>query len=81
MAAFFAFVIQRAIRAHRSQATTGKEELVGKTAVVKETLEPEGTVFFKGERWKATVEKGRVKPGEEVVITKVDGLNLWVTKK
>jgi membrane-bound serine protease (ClpP class) len=81
MATFFAFIIQRAIRAHRSQATTGKEELVGKTAKVKETLKPEGTIFFKGERWKATVEKGRVKSGEEVVITKVDGLKLWVTKK
>jgi membrane-bound serine protease (ClpP class) len=78
---FFAFVIQRAIKAHRSQATTGREELIGKTAVVKEALEPEGTVFFKGERWKAIAEKGRVKPGEEVVITKVEGLKLWVTKK
>ena len=81
IAAFFAFVLQKAIRAHRSQATTGREELVGKTAIVKVALEPEGTIFFKGERWKATAEKGRVKPGEEVVITKVEGLNLWVTKK
>ena len=81
IAAFFTFAIQRVIRAHRSQATTGREELVGKTAIVKVALEPEGTIFFKGERWKAIVEKGRVKPGEEVVITKVDGLKLWVTKK
>jgi membrane-bound serine protease (ClpP class) len=81
IAAFFAFVVQRAIRAHRSQATTGREELVGKTAVVKVALEPEGTVFFKGERWKAASEKGRIKSGEEVVITRVEGLKLWVTKK
>jgi len=81
IAAFFAFVIQRAIRAHRSQAATGREELVGKTAVVKVALEPEGMVFFKGERWKAVSEKGRIKSGEEVVITKVEGLKLWVTKK
>jgi len=81
IAAFFAFVVQRAIRAHRSQATTGREELVGKTAVVKVALEPEGTVFFKGERWKAVSEKGRIKSGEEVTITKVEGLKLWVTKK
>jgi len=81
IAAFFAFVIQRAIRAHRSQAATGREELVGKTAVVKVALEPEGTVFFKGERWKAVSEKGRIKSGEEVTITKVEGLKLWVTKK
>jgi len=81
IASLFAFVVSRVIRAHRSQATTGREELVGKTAVVKVALEPEGTVFFKGERWTAVSETGRVEPGEAVIITKVDGLKLYVTKK
>jgi membrane-bound serine protease (ClpP class) len=81
VAAFFAFVIQRVIRVHRRQAFSGKEELVGKTAVVKVALEPEGMVLFKGELWTAVSEKGRVKPGEEVIITRVDGLKLYVTKK
>ena len=76
-----AFIISRVVRAHRRQAATGKEELIGKTALVKVALEPEGTVFFKGERWTAVSEEGRVKPGEEVIITKVEGLKLWVTKK
>ena len=49
--------------------------------MVKVALEPEGTIFFKGERWTAISEKGRVEPGEEVIITKVDGLILYVTKK
>jgi len=79
--ALFAFVINRVVGAHRRQAKTGREELVGKTAIVKQALEPEGTVFFKGERWTAISEKGRVKPGEEVIITRVDGLTLYVTKK
>ncbi len=74
-------VISQIIRAHRRQATTGREELIGKTAVVKVALEPEGTVFFKGERWTAISEAGRVEPGEEVIITRVDGLKLYVTKK
>ncbi len=81
IAALFAFVVSRVIRAHRRQARTGREELVGKRAVVKVALEPEGTVFFKGERWTAISEKGRVEPGEEVIITKVDGLTLYITKK
>jgi len=81
IAALFAFVINRVIKAHRHQATTGREELAGKTAIVKVALEPEGTVLFKGERWTAVSEKGRVEPGEEVIITKVDGLKLYVTKK
>ena len=77
----FAFVINRVVGAHRRQAKTGREELVGKTALVKQALEPEGTVFFKGERWTAISEKGRIKLGEEVIITRVDGLILYVTKK
>jgi len=81
IAALFAFVVSRVIKAHRKQATTGREELVGKTAVVKVALDPEGTVFFKGEHWEAVSDKGRVEPGEEVTITKVEGLRLQVTKK
>jgi len=81
IAALFAFVVQRVVRVHRRQAKTGREELVGKTAVVKVALDPEGTVFYKGERWTALSEQGRVEPGEEVIITKVDSLTLYVTKK
>ena len=81
IAALFAFVVQRVVRVHRRQARTGREELVGKTAVVKVALDPEGTVFYKGERWTALSEQGRVEPGEEVIITKVDSLTLYVTKK
>ncbi len=75
------FIIHRAISAHRMQARTGREELIGKTALVKVALKPEGTVFFKGERWNAISEDGEIKSGEEVVINRVDGLNLYVNKK
>jgi membrane-bound serine protease (ClpP class) len=79
--AVLVFVVHRVVRAHRSQATTGREELAGKTAVVKIALDPEGTVLFKGERWTAVSEEGRIEPGEEVVITRFEGLRLYVTKK
>ena len=81
IAGLFALVINRAISAHRKQAKTGREELIGKTALVKVTLDPEGTVFYKGELWAATSDTGRIEPGEEVSITKVDGLMLYVTRK
>lgn len=81
IAAAFAFIINRAIRAHRKQASTGREELIGKRAVVKVALDPEGTIFYKGERWSAISDQGRLEPGEEVIITSVDGLTLHVTKK
>ncbi len=78
--AVVAFVVQRAISAHRRQAKTGREELIGKSATVRETLNPEGTVFFKGERWAARSDEGEIKKGEQVVINKVDGLMLYVSK-
>jgi len=79
--AFLAVAIIWGIRAHHHQVLAGREELVGKTAEVKIALEPKGIVFIQGERWTAISEKGRVEPEEEVIITKVDGLKLWVTKK
>jgi len=81
IASLFAFVVNRAIRAHRKQARTGREDLIGKRAVVKVAIDPEGTVFFKGERWAAISEQGRIEPGEEVIITSIDGLTLQVIKK
>jgi membrane-bound serine protease (ClpP class) len=81
VAGFLAFVVQRVVRAHRRQVSAGREELVGKTAEVEIALEPKGIVLIEGERWTAVSERGRVKPGEEVTITKVDGLKLYVTKK
>jgi len=81
ISASFAFIIQRALFAHRRQARTGREELIGKTVMVKVALDPEGTVFYKGERWTAILDNGRVEPGEEVTIVKTDGLTLYVTRK
>ncbi len=79
--AFFTLIINRGIRAHRHQASAGREDLIGKTAEVKITLKPKGVVSIQGERWTAISETGLVKPEEEVIITKVDGLKLYVTKK
>jgi len=81
IAAFLAVAIIWGIRAHRRQVSAGREELVGMTAEVETVLGPKGIVLIEGERWTAISEKGRVKPGEEVIITKVDGLKLWVVKK
>jgi len=79
--AFLAIAIIWGIRAHRHQALAGREDLIGKTAEVKIALEPKGVVFVEGERWTAISEKDRVEPGEEVIITRVGGLKLYVTKK
>ena len=78
--ALAAFVVTRVMSVHKRQPSTGWEELVGKTVVVKVALAPEGTILYKGERWTAVSEEGRVKPGESVIINRVDSLKLYVTK-
>ena len=75
------FAVWLSIRAHRRRIAAGREDLLGKTAEVLTIMEPRGTVFVEGERWTAISENNRLEPGEEVVITKVDGLKLWVAKK
>ncbi|MFC1947137.1 NfeD family protein [Chloroflexota bacterium] len=78
--AFLAVTIIWGVRAHRFKIGAGKEEMIGKTAVVKTALDPKGTVFVEGEQWTAISEEGRIEPGEEVTITKVDGLKIYITK-
>jgi membrane-bound ClpP family serine protease len=79
--AFIAITVIWGIRAHRRQISAGKEELIGRTADVRVALDPKGTVFVEGEQWMAISESGRVESGEEVIITRVDSLKLYVTKK
>ncbi len=69
------------VRTYHRQVSTGEEELKGKTAIVKETLNPEGMVAYQGDLWKAVSNSGRIDPGQEVVISGVKGLKLFVIKK
>ena len=61
----------------RRRATVGIETLVGRTAVVVRALTPHGQVKVDGEVWEARSEH-HLAPGEEVVVTRVDGLVLDV---
>jgi membrane-bound serine protease (ClpP class) len=79
--AFAIFVLGAIIRGQRRRKATGAEGMIGTIAIAKTPLDPTGTVLSQGELWTATSEGGKVTPGEEVVITKVEALKLWVTKK
>jgi len=81
IALILAFIMNRVLKAHRRQASTGKEELIGKIATVRTTLNPKGTIFHEGEIWKAVLDEGQAEAGEEVKITSIDGLKLYVTRK
>jgi len=79
--AFVIFVIYAIIKGQQRKLTAGVEEMIGKEAVVQTALNPKGTVLAEGELWTAIAGSDKIEPGEEVIITKVAGLKLWVTKK
>lgn len=78
-AAFFVFAIGMGLRAQMKKATTGKKGLVGEKGVVVKALTPEGQVSVHGEIWKAMSDE-RLKKGDKVVVTEVDGLSIHVKK-
>jgi membrane protein implicated in regulation of membrane protease activity len=73
-------VVETAVFIHwskRRRAAVGAEALVGRTAVVVQPLTPRGQVKLDGELWEASSVYAFV-PGDEVVVTQVDGLVLEV---
>jgi len=78
--AFFLFVVTSILRVRRQPAVV-TTTLVGRQAVARSPLDPTGMVFLDGEYWSATVEEGRVEPGERVVVTGMHGLRLTVSKE
>jgi membrane-bound serine protease (ClpP class) len=81
IAAFVIFMVGAVVRGQRRRVTTGTEGLLGRVAVAKTSLNPKGTVLVDGELWKAELDDGKVAPGEEVTITKVEGLKLFVSQR
>jgi membrane-bound ClpP family serine protease len=79
--AFVVFIVYAIVKGQRRKLSAGVEEMIGKEAVVQTTLNPKGMVLAEGELWTAIAEDSKIEPGEEVIITKVEGLKLWVTKK
>ncbi len=80
MASCLVFIANRVVTAQRLKVGTGREAFKGSTAVVRTELHPEGLVYFQGELWKAALDGDRAVPGDEVIITGLEGLKLFVTK-
>ena len=79
--AFIVFVIYAIVRGQRLRLSAGVENMIGREAVVQTTLNPKGTVLAEGELWTAIAEDSTIESGEEVIITRIEGLKLWVTRK
>ncbi|MBO8127577.1 MAG: nodulation protein NfeD [Peptococcaceae bacterium] len=81
ISAFMVFALQAIIKAQRKRATTGLESFIGAKGEALTDLNPEGTVLFQGERWKAVAEDGVIEAGAEVTVNRVEGLRLYVRKR
>jgi len=70
----------KVFQALHSKVCTGKEAMLGKTAVVIRNINPEGKIQYATEIWNATARGKTFLQGEKVLITGVFGLNLLVAE-
>jgi membrane-bound serine protease (ClpP class) len=80
IAVFIAFLVYKLLGTKGLKPSTGGDDLLGAIATVRKTLNPEGTVFYRGELWDAVSEEGRIEAGETVFVCKIEGLKLFVIK-
>ena len=73
------FLMSIAIKARQNKVVTGAQGLLGAIGEARTEIDPEGKVFVMGELWNAHAPT-RVRMGEQVVIRKVDGLELEVER-
>ncbi len=78
IAGAFLVVTYLVARAHARRPQTGKEALLGATAVVRRPLDPEGMVFVEGELWRARSLAGTIPAGRTVRVVGLEGLVLLV---
>jgi membrane-bound serine protease (ClpP class) len=69
-----------ALAAERLRPKTGFECLIGEIGVVRQSLEPEGWIWLRGELWRAEAVPGtlRLPKGIEVRVESIRGLTLLV---
>jgi membrane-bound serine protease (ClpP class) len=81
MAAFFLFVLGKAVRARHSPVVMGSETLLGAVGVALSDLTPRGQVRVRSEVWSAIAEEEGIREGDRVQVLSVDGLSLRVRKQ
>jgi membrane-bound serine protease (ClpP class) len=80
MAGLIVWAVSAGLRAMLRRPVTGVEGMVGRLAVARGSLGPEGEVQVDGEIWHAVAEGGVIAAGEKVRVTAVDGLTLTVSR-
>jgi membrane-bound serine protease (ClpP class) len=79
LGAITVFLMAIALKARRNKVVTGEQGMIGSLGEARTDIDPEGKVFVQGELWNAHA-PSRVQMGEQVVVRKIDGLELEVEK-
>ncbi len=79
ISAFFIIVSSLAFKAYKTKPKSGMEGMIGLVGLVKETIDPEGLIFVRGENWQA-VSGEKIEPGERVQVENAEGLVLTVKR-
>ena len=74
------FLMTIAIRARRNKVVTGEQGMIGAIGEARTDIDGEGKVFVQGELWNARA-PSHVSLGDQVVVRKVEGLELEVEKR
>jgi membrane-bound serine protease (ClpP class) len=74
------WAVSAGVRAMLRSPVTGSSGMIGRLAVARSALGPEGQVQVDGEIWRAVSDGGAIAAGEQVRVTAVDGLTLKVSR-
>jgi membrane-bound serine protease (ClpP class) len=74
---FVLLVVRLAFASRRRKVVSGREQMIGATAMVQDWHDAHGHVLANGERWKA-VSKAPLMPGQRARVVALDGLTLRV---
>ena len=74
------WAVSAGVRAMMRKPVTGSSGMIGRLAVARSALGPEGQVQLDGEIWRAVSDGGAIAAGEQVRVTAVDGLTLKVSR-
>jgi len=77
-ALFFLFLVTMGVRAQRAKPVSGRNAMIGQTAVTLGVLDPAGQVSVVGEIWKAVSLSDTINANEKVIVKEIKELTLYV---
>jgi membrane-bound serine protease (ClpP class) len=71
MAVITGVAVAKIVQARRAPTKTGREELLNEVGIVRQRLDPDGSVFVHGELWRAHTDNGPLEAGERVRVDSI----------